>query len=56
MTRPLDNSNGPQMNANEREFAIARHSGAGRNPFSGMTKINMDPGFRRDDGMNGVAA
>jgi len=30
-------------------FAFARHSGESRNPFSGLTNINMDPGFRRDD-------
>jgi hypothetical protein len=56
MTYIHKSNDSPQMNANEREFAFARHSGAGRNPFFGMTKINMDPGFRRDDVVDGVAA
>jgi hypothetical protein len=44
------------MNADERAIAFARHSGGSRNPFSGMAKVNMDPGLRRDDDMGGVAA
>ena len=50
MTRAMQSNDRPQMSAYEREFAFARHSGAGRNPACQREiKINMDPGLRRND-------